>query len=273
MKKRQIGNITLYFDPSEESTADLVAGVIDETSWILRSRWSLEIPSDCHLIVMTSWQQFFFNAAPLAYRFGLVISLPLWVWRVKAMWRVAGGWTNRFGHRVAVGVKPPSLLAGADRRIGERIFVSIDDPREKVRQITCHELTHAASAARKLPMWLNEGFATRTVDHLAGYPTIRADTLQLLSSPDTGVKPLGYRNLRLKDQESIVYEYARGYWLTRLLDEQYPDKLTNCMTKGSDRSQEDIVAEALGLPRDELWAALNPLLLEHFAIEAELHRK
>jgi hypothetical protein len=129
MKQRQIGNIPIHFDPSLEPTADLVAGVIEQTSRILRSRWSLEIPSNCHLIVMTSWQQFFFNAALLAFRLGLAINLPIWVWRVRAMWRVSGGWTSRFGPRAAIGVKPPSLLEQADRRIGERIFVPIDDPR------------------------------------------------------------------------------------------------------------------------------------------------
>lgn len=273
MQQRVVANISLHFDSDEVATANLVSGVIEETGWILRSRWSLEIPPDCHLIVMTSWQQFFINAPPLAYKLGLALSLPLWIWRARAMWPVAGGWTNRFGRRVAVGVKPPALLAQADRRIGKRLFVHVDDPQEKVRQITCHELTHAATAARKLPMWLNEGLATRAVDHLSGHPSIRTDTLQLITQRVSRSKPLKYRNLRIKDQEAIVYEYARGYWLTRLLDEMYPDSLAQCLNQRSDRALEAIVAGAVGLAQDRLWLDLNPLLIERFSLQGEHQRE
>jgi hypothetical protein len=240
MKQQQVGPVSLYFDPGEEQAASMIAGAIEETSWILRSRWSLGIPPGCSLVVMTFW-------------------------RVRAMWPVAGGWTNRFGRRVAVGVKPPSLLAQADRRIGERIFIHVEDPLEKVRQITCHELTHAATAALKLPMWLNEGLATRAVDHLTGSPTIRLDTLELLSEHADGVKPLMYRNLRLGNRDAVVYEYVRGYWLIRLLDEHFPDALAQCLVRRSGHALESIVAEALDLSRDRLWGELNPLLRHHFA--------
>ena len=118
MEQRKIGTLTLHHEPGEEEIAGLIAAVIEETSWILRDRWSLTIPEDCHLVLMTSWQQFFTKAAPPMYKFGLALSFPIWVWKVRALWPIAGGWTNRFGRRVAIGVKPPTLLAQADRRIG-----------------------------------------------------------------------------------------------------------------------------------------------------------
>ena len=264
MEKLNTGSVTIHSGTGQEETAGLITAAIEETSWILRSRWSLAIPEDCHLVLMSSWQQFFISAAPPLYKLGLAITLPLWVWRVRAMWPVAGGWTNRFGRRVAIGVKPPALLALADRRIGECLFVRVDDPNEKVRQITCHELTHAATASRKLPMWLNEGLATRAVDHLAGYPTIRADTLDLLSRRIKGTKPPGYRQLRVKDREAVVYEYARGYWLVRLLDEQFPDVLARCFDSSSDRERLGMMSSALGLPQGGFWPGLNHLLLDTF---------
>ena len=264
MEEQKIGPVTIHHEPGHEETAGVIAAVIEETSWILRARWSLTIPVDCHLILMTSWQQFFVKAAPPMYKFGLALSLPIWVWKVRTLWPVAGGWTNRFGRRVAIGVKPPTLLSQADLRIGERLFVRVDDPNEKVRQITCHELTHAATAARKLPLWLNEGLATRAVDHLAGYQTIRADTLDLFSRRIKGAKPSGYRQLRVKDRDAVVYEYARGYWLVRLLDERFPDVLARCLDSRSDRERVEMMSAALGLPPGGFWPSLNSLLLDTF---------
>jgi hypothetical protein len=264
MEQRKTGTITMHYEPGHDEIAGLLTAVIDETSWILRARWSLAFPEDCHLVVMTSWQQFFMNAAPPIYKLGLALTLPLWVRRVRAMWPVAGGWTNRFGRRVAIGVKPPSLLAQADRRIGERLFVRVDDPNEKVRQITCHELTHAATTTRKLPMWLNEGLATRAVDHLAGYPTIRADTLDLFSRRIKGAKPPGYRQLRVEDRDAVAYEYARGYWLVRMLDEQFPDVLARCLESSSDRERLEMMSLTLGLPQGGFWPGVNHLLLDAY---------
>jgi hypothetical protein len=266
MKREQVGAITLHFNEQDQESALLVMRAAGETEELLRSRWSLEFPPDCHLLVMTSWFQFMFTASPMLWRIPLALTLPLWVGRVASTWKVAGGWTNRFGRRVAIGVKPPALLETADRRIGKRIFVEQDDPREKVRQITCHELTHAATSRLRLPLWLNEGLAGRAVDHFSGHSTIRIETLATLTDPERNPRPLGYRQLRTRDRDMVVYQFSRGYWLTRWLDEIDPDALLRLLSTRLPASDiEDMLAETLGLDRSNLWPAIDRALYKRYA--------
>jgi hypothetical protein len=267
MKRERVGNVILLYEESEAASAQLVLQATQETELLLRTRWSLELPGNVHLLVMTSWSQFMFNAAPWPWRVALALTLPLWARRVQAMWKVAGGWTNRFGRRVAIGVKPPALLEQSDRRIGERIFVQEDDLEVKVRQITCHELTHAATSALKLPLWLNEGLAARSVDHFSGHSTVRIETLQSLRDPDRKPQPLSYRQLKTQDRDRVVYQFARGYWLTRWLDESYPDILARLIsTRMATAELERILAEGLSLGMPDLWPSIDAALLKRFAI-------
>ena len=265
MKRELQGRVFVHHDESEAASAELVIQALEKTKLLLKEHWLLELPGDCHLLVMSSWRQFLFNAAPISWRIMLALTLPLWVGRVESMWKVAGGWTNRFGQRVAVGIKPPRLLATSDRRMGERIFVPQEDPQEKVRQITCHELTHAATSALRLPLWLNEGLAARAVDHYSGHPTIRMETLETLRDHDRDSDPLTYRQLRTRDQDRVVYQFARGYWLTRWLDEDRPDALGRLLsTRMSSHEIERILAETLSLEITELWQSVDRRLVESF---------
>jgi hypothetical protein len=266
MIQEPVSTVMLHYDERNQASTQLVIQAIHETERLLRSRWSLEFPDNCHLLVMTSWSQFMFNAAPWPWRVALALTLPLWFARIRAMWSVAGGWTNRFGRRVAIGVKPPSQLELSDRRIGERIFVREQDPEEKVRQITCHELTHAATSSLRLPLWLNEGLAARAVDHFSGHTTVRSETLEILRDEKRDPRPLGYRKLQTGDRDRVVYQFARGYWLTRYLDEDHADILAQLLSnKHSNSKIEGLVSSALSIDTPDLWPAIDQALFEHFA--------
>ena len=99
MKRELQGRVFVHHDESEAASAELVIQALEKTKLLLKEHWLLELPGDCHLLVMTSWRQFLFNAAPISWRIMLALTLPLWVGRVESMWKVAGGWTNRFGQR------------------------------------------------------------------------------------------------------------------------------------------------------------------------------
>ncbi|MFN2149407.1 MAG: hypothetical protein ACK2T2_13555 [Anaerolineales bacterium] len=270
MKQEKFGDVILYYDEEESASAAIVRAALDKTQRLLQERWSLEFPTDCHVLVMTSWRQFLFNAAPIPWRIMLALTLPLWARRVESMWKVAGGWTNRFGRRIAIGVKPPRLLEQADRRIGERIFIPLEDPREKVRQITCHELTHAATSALRLPLWLNEGMAARAVDHFSGHTTIRIETLDALRDSERDPLPLSYRKLQTSDRDRVVYQFARGYWLTRWLDDNRPEVLAHLLsTRIPLQEIERILAGAFSLEMEDLWRSIDRRLVETFATEID----
>jgi hypothetical protein len=202
----------------------------------------------------------------------LAASIPLWNFRVRKLWRLAGGWVQRYGTRLAVGIKPPRILRQADRSIGAQIFVQEKDIGEKVKQVTCHELVHAFTAHLRLPLWLNEGLAMVTVDEFAGEPTVRFETVESLDEPARGSGPESYRSVQRKNMDALVYHVVRGYWLTRYIMETQPDLLQGILAqRHSHGVLEGKVATALGMDREEFWRRIDGIVASHFKQTNEAH--
>ena len=127
---------------------------------------------------------------------------------------------------------------------GARLFEEQKDRAEKVRQVTCHELTHAYTGHLRLPAWLHEGLAMVTVDSLAGTQTVKAETLVWAgSAPGPGPRS---RDL---DAGALVRAYARSDWITRYIAETRPDLLGGLLEKRIKHNElEGRLAEAYGLP-------------------------
>ena len=254
METRSIKGLTLFFDAEEREAADLVGGACERSVELIHRLWGLETPADCRVYVMTSWRSFLFQSAPWPWRIWLAVTLPLRYARLNRLWEMAGGWTQCYGQRRTVGIKPPRLLLAADNRFRERVF----GPRqvdEWVEHNTCHELVHAFSAHLGLPSWLHEGLAMVTVDRLAGRPTVKAETLGALARPGTGQgrAPL--------DQEALIYLAVRGYWIARYLDEARPDLLKKRLAR---RLPHDALEGALAAELGVDWSGIDALVVSHF---------
>ncbi len=257
--------LTLFFEAGEQEAADLIREASEQSARLLRQHWGLPTPEDCRVYVLTAWRPFFFHAAPWPWRILVGLSLPVWSWRASRLWPYAGGWAVRYGRRRAVGVKPPRLMALADRSLGERLFIREDQVSDKVRHVTCHELTHAFTAHLKLPLWLNEGLAMVAVDKLFGRPTVEPETLAALTRSSRPTGPRSYRRVSVKDPDALVYQYIRGYWLTRYLDEAQPGLLKRLLARrSSHRALEGEVAAALGMERAAFWRAIDGVVVAHF---------
>ncbi|MDY7040861.1 MAG: hypothetical protein SVX38_08350, partial [Chloroflexota bacterium] len=122
MKSRTIANVTLVFDPGEQETADLIGDACAKAVRLIQENWELEPPEDCRIYVMTSWLGFIFQSAPWHWRILLAATIPLWCFRARRTWPYSAAWTQRYGRRVAIGVKPPRLLEQSDKSIGVSMF-------------------------------------------------------------------------------------------------------------------------------------------------------
>jgi hypothetical protein len=196
--------------------------------------------------------------------------MPLWAFRAKKTWSLAGGWEQRYGQRRAVGVKPPRLLQLADRRIGERIFVKEENIGEKVQSITCHELTHAFTSHLRLPTWLKEGLAMVMVDRFFEKPTVQHETLAVLERSSDKHSPGGHQKLRVGDEVALVYLYTRGYWLTRYIEESRPGLLKDLLSRRCQHDElESRIATAYEKRLEEFWDEIDGVLVSHFEQRGE----
>ena len=257
--------LAIYYEPPDRDTAELIRQTSERSIPLIQNLWGLETPRDCRVYVMTSWSQFFFRSAPWHWCIGLAVTLPLWYRRARAMWAYSGGWVQRFGSRVAVGVKPPRLIESADRSIGDRIFVRGEDTSAKIQHIACHELVHAFSSHLRLPLWLNEGLAMLTVDKYVGKPTVRDVTIETLSNASGEISRGTYRDVPRMDEDTIVYHTVRGYWITRYFEDVRPGLLKTLLSqRRSHEHLEGEMAAALTLGREGFWRSIDALTVSHF---------
>lgn len=257
--------IPVIYPPGEDEAGRLVRQAVDDSLGAIGDSWGLEAPQDCRIYVMTSWMGFVFQSAPLPWKVLLALSLPLWVARTRRTWNIGAAWTLHYGRRVAIGIKPPRLLELSDQRVGKHMYEPETDPGQKLRQLTCHELTHACLTPLRLPAWLNEGLAFVTVDRCLGKRTIRLDTLELLRRTQPKETPPGYRQMMGLEHEQIAYHAVRGYWLVRYLEERAPGFLKRSL--GSAKLAGQVEGELplqLDLPEGEFWQQIDEKMVAHF---------
>lgn len=265
MKSRTIGNVILVYAPGEQDTADLISTTCEKAIRLAQENWGLDLPEGCHIYVMTSWLGFVFQSAPWSWRILLGATIPFWGMRARRTWPYSAAWTQRYGKKIAIGVKPPRLLEQSDRSIGVRMFVEEMDMRVNVQHVTCHELVHACSAHLRLPMWLNEGIATVTVDRFSGRATIRWETLEYVRDFLPKGAPPTYRELSRMSGEAIAYHGLRGYWLVRYLEEECPGFLKQMLPLRQDagRIEQEMVTE-LGMEPKSFWKEIDGVMVGHF---------
>jgi len=263
MPKLTIENIQIFFEEQDQQAADLVRNAVQKTIPILVDEWGLETPSECRVYLMTSWRQFTFQAPPLKWKVYSALTLPLWASRAKVTWRHAGGWTQTYGKRRAIGVKPPRLIKKVKTSLLGHIFIN-ESPEEMVQRIVCHELTHAFSEGLRLPGWLNEGLAMLSQDRYFGHQTVRQDSLNALTKFSQGIR-LPER-LPINEPDQVVYHYALGYWLARYLDEEHPEELKDMLSEPRFHEVlEDQAAELCGIPPEDFWKRIDEFLSAHYS--------
>jgi hypothetical protein len=265
MQQRPVAGLTLFYEVGQEDAADLVGGACERTVQVTSAGWDLEPPPGTRAYVMTSWRRVMFHSAPWSRRVVLALLYPLWAGRARRIWDSAGGWEIYHKNRPVAAIKPPDLVAQADWSLGDRLFIRGEAIEDKVRHVTCHELTHAMTTHLRLPAWLKEGLAMVAVDRYFGRPTVQQGTLDMLADAPHPTGQGGQQRIAPRDPEAMIYLYARGYWLTRYLDELRPDLLGGLLRQCMSHEElEARIAAAREEPPASFWSKIDRKVVEHY---------
>ena len=265
MKDELVAGLRLLYEPEEQEAARVIGMACERSVQLIYQRWGLATPEDCRVYVMTSWLRFLFHSAPWLWKGYLVLTLPWIAWRARAIWPYAGGWALQYGRRRVVGVKPPRLIQMGNCSLGEQIFARERDLYEKVQTITCHELVDAFTFQLKLPTWLHEGLATLAMEHYLDRRIVRMDTLEYLSRRSPAQIGSGTHKLRVDRAQALISQYARGYWITRYIEETRPELLKDLLSaRHSQKELEEKIASAYGKDRESFWKDIDGELRSHW---------
>lgn len=265
MKNETIAGLCLFYAAEEQAAARVIGMACEKSVQLIHQRWGLATPEDCRVYVMTAWLRFLFHSAPWPWKAYLALTLPLAARRAGAIWPYAGGWSLSYGRRRVVGVKPPRLIQAGNRSLGEQLFVQERNLSEIVQTATCHELVHAFTFHLKLPTWLHEGLATLAMEFYLERRIVREETLENLVPLSPRQAAGGTVKLRVTDPQDLISHYARGYWLTRWIEETSPELLKDLLAeRHSPKELEETVATAFGKERDRFWKEVDDVLRSHF---------
>jgi len=259
----QVNGIPVFHGPQDRDTALQIGTFATAAVQFLTAHLGPP-PKEVRVYVMDSFIRFRFHAAPWPYRPLFLLLLPFWYRRVMKLWPRVGGLTERYESRPAVGIKPPRLLQVADAEIRRCIMFPEPDMPTRLQGMVCHELTHAFTIRLSLPVWLNEGIAVRAAEQFLGKPMVRPDSLELLKTRGKGSRPRTYRHLSHLDSDEMAYEYARGYWITRFLDERHPELLRDFLRE---RKAEDEIESAIrrhaSIRHRRFWNDIDAVVAEN----------
>jgi hypothetical protein len=214
-------------EPSSE-TESLLREACCRAVNFLQTTWSLKIPH-CHVYVTARWQTIMLEHSPTLHNIINKASFILLRHRynmLNNLWNRSAGWFQRYGKLCLIAIKP--LREFEKMNLANHPLYTTMTTKERFSNTLVHELTHAFTAHLKLPLWLNEGLALLTSEEALGYGAVKKETLEYLTTPQRGSS---YYQLPKLSNEKFFYQYAKGYWLTRYLQEQHEDILKQLLSK------------------------------------------
>ncbi len=212
---------THVFEASSETTSLLREACCQAVDF-LPNTWSLNIPN-CYVYVTARWQTIMLEQPPLLHRSlrrAFFTVRPKRRTLMDRLWTRSAGWFQRYGKVCFIAIKPLSEFQKMN--LANNQLYTPMTYHEKFSNTLFHELTHAFTAHLKLPLWLNEGVALLSAEKALGYGMVKEETLEYLTTPQ---RSLNYYQLPKLSNEQFLYQYAKGYWLTRYLQEQHEDVL------------------------------------------------
>jgi len=269
MKHVIAGNIKILYNNAGKSSVDLFANACTKSIPVIYETWGLKAPANCKVYIMTSWQSYLFQTLSWAEKFFLVvvlpISLPQVYMKMSKSWRLFSGWT--VPSRPNCWIKTLALVNMSSHELRDKVHIQETDPDNIVRLAICHELTHAFSVHLKLPLWLSEGIAMYTTDKFAGKITVKAESLKYLEPNPHKNRSTNYTKLTTGDDDRIAYNYARGYWLTRYLEHNFPGFIRGLLVKRqSKRKIEQQLSLKTGIPVKDFWNEIDKKIVAQFAL-------
>lgn len=232
MKEQNIQGIKLYYKEKQHETADIIINNIKKAQELLETEWGLVMPDDCRVYIMEDFSSFLWQSTPFAYKPLLLLNYLLAKKQYQELWKVAGGFAKQYGSRHVIGIKEKYLIKLEGNEASKDLFVIETSIEDKIANILCHEMTHAATQNQKLPMWLHEGIALIAVDKLLGKDTVKKESIQLFKDYYDAEK-----------EDDMLKFYITGYWITKYLAEAQPEQLKKILNGEETAPEEEELFE------------------------------
>jgi hypothetical protein len=263
MQKENMNGVELIYNKKYTKEASIVKNIHKNISDLIISCWGINKPSYYKIYILRSNLKYFFYVFPWYYKIILGITLPFWYFNINKLFKSWGSFTISSKNFLSILLKPIKVYSSLHNNIGTLILHKEVDEIKLFKSVVCQEIFYVHLSSIQLPKWLTKGLAIFTVNKYFNRETVKENTLEMLN--ENNYKKIDNKNLNYEQKETIAYNYVKGYWTVRYLEENYPGFLKESFKK-KDLDIEKEIAKKIGISTDKesFWSELDEFLYNYF---------
>ena len=232
---------------------------------LIKKLWSFDEPEKVNIYIMKSDFKFALITHPILNKvFLLTLLLPYWVLKERKKRKKWRGVSHFKKDYPCILLKPMEAYRNLDSELGNIIYKTKKNNLSKKFKITLCDQLLSILIPQYLTLWLNEGITSVTIEKYIDKQIYKVDSLKLLKENYCQINVSEFSEV---DNKTIAYNYTKGYWTVRYLEEEYPGFLKKTIKKYKGEEIVKEIGKKLGLDtnnKDELWEQIDDLLYDHY---------
>ncbi len=267
MREEKISDeLTIIYDEKKHAKeVELIKKTYSSIIEDMNTFWGLKQNTEIKIYISESSLKFCFITLSICRKIMLCLIFPYWYINMRK--RLAS-WTNFIIKEKNVEnilVKPMEIYKNTNHITGEMIFKKYKNKEKNFRMRVCSALITTYISSLNLSIWLNQGITLYTIDRYIGEKIVKEETINMLINNTKYKKIYGTNSIDVDDQ-TLLYNYVKGYWTINYLEENYPGFLKETFRKSKVNLEKEIMNK-LGLntsSEEEFWIKLDNKLCDYF---------
>lgn len=230
---------------------------------LVNKLWGFEKKSKIVVYITKSSTKFIFYTLPTYKKILLLLIFPIWYISTKKHLPRWGGITYKRDNINFIMAKPIEVYSNIESGIGKMVYKRIRKNETIYKISICLCIVDTFSSSFRLPLWIKEGIKIVTIEKIIGKQLVKNDSLFLLKEK-TG-QTINCITINEKDNDiMLAYNYVKGYWTVRYLEENYPGFLKETFKEYKGEEIVEQIRLKLGLNHESFWEKLDELLYESY---------
>ena len=246
----------------EEDIALKLLRKIPPQLWML---WGIESSGNIQMYLSKSHIFFMLKSLPVYKALLLIFTFPLWYIKSKQNLKLSTGMICEREGKHFVLLAPANSNKTEFSSLENKLFYRFRCPYLTFERNACNILLGVFVSSVMLPYWLKNGLVIFCSDEVLGVKFLKTTSLTLLKG-GTYKEIVDYFSENV-GKEEFAYNYVKGYWTVRYLEEENPVflKKTFKSYKGTDVVR--VIGKKLGIDttdNEKMWGQLDEFLYNHF---------
>ena len=206
------------YDLKYKKEKNIVAKTIKDYCNYIENMWKVDKPDDeLYIYIFKSDLKYIYYAFPVFQKILIyTILFPYWFFRIRKSWSKMRTFYQYWNGKYHILLRPIESYKKLDSSLGELMLIKEED-RKKKFEITFFHIIHSIYINDlQLPKWFKHGLVYLTTEKYFKKRIIKNSSIETFAVNFSDFKRYDVQ----KSDISIVYEYLKGYWTVKYLEDK-----------------------------------------------------